>query len=1134
MHLNSSVFAGRLVAASALLACLLHVSIVLAASAPAAPAGLTATAGAAQVSLGWKASTGAAKYNVKRSTVSGSGYATIATVTALTFVDTTTTKLVPGTPYFYVVSAVSSAGEGANSGPAGATPIFAAPTGPTAVPGAAQVSLTWKASTGATKYNIKRGTTDGSGYATIATATALTFVDTVAATALVPGQQYYYVVSAVDTFTESPNSIQVAAKPTFAAPGTLTATAGPAQVSLTWKASSGASNYNVKRSTVSGSGYATLVNVSTLAFTDTVATGLVPGTKYYYTVTAVDACCESANSNSPSATPLLPKPAAPSGVTATPGTGQVSLTWNTTAWAASYNVKRSTSSASGYTTVKSVTTNNFTDTVANGLTVGKLYYYEISAVNASGESPNSTPASASPAPPSTQVTVTVNTLANRHLISPYIYGANFTADKAYITTGGVTLTRWGGNNASRYNWKLNAKNIDADWYFENSDWGTPNSLDYVSQAVAAGGSPIMTIPMLSWVAKDKTSYSFSVKKYGKQCSTDPYDSTGDKGDGIMPGSGCIQAWIPLTGNDPKDANIELLDSPGTSDPSGAVYRSQWVAALAPNFGKQPHFYQLDNEPEIWSGTHRDVHPAPVGYDELATDMVKDAMALKSFDPQAKILGPVFDSWWFYWNGADPADKPAHGGLDFLPWIMNEILLNDVVNNKRTFDYYDVHAYFNAPDTSKMTQAQKRAAALRVTRDWWDPTYISEGGAVNQVHTTALQPDRTVAFAIPRMRAIANSIYPGTPASFTEWNGALAGESDFSTALVDADAYGILGQGRMWGATRWVAADASTSAFQTLVLYRNADGKHNGFQTVSVAATNTADPNLFSAFAATNPAGTALTLMVVNKDPNNQAVVTFNIAGFNPSTMTTYSLTQASPTKIVASSSQSWSGTQTFAPYSATLIVVSGQTAQPVAAEWDLNPDTFLMNTSSTTTISPIILSGTGSVTLTSATSTGGVALTLTQPKLPALSSASPIAAVLTINTPSTPGLYPFTVTGTDSAGVTQTQQGWILCTVPAATLTKTGDNQSAARGSKLTLTANYTPGGPPVYSTGPAGAVPGGVSILFTASAGTLSQRIVRTDSSGKATVTLTLPPNPGAVTVTATGPVFWGTPTATFTETAQ
>jgi len=62
--------------------------------------------------------------------------------------------------------------------------------------------------------------------------------------------------------------------------------------------------------------------------------------------------------------------------------------------------------------------------------------------------------------PHTAVEVSVNALANRHVISPYIYGANFPPSQAYIKNAGVTLSRWGGNSSSRYNWKLNVTNLD--------------------------------------------------------------------------------------------------------------------------------------------------------------------------------------------------------------------------------------------------------------------------------------------------------------------------------------------------------------------------------------------------------------------------------------------------------------------------------------------------------------------------------------------------------------------------------------------------------------------------------------------------------------------------------------------------
>src|SRR5205814_2332127 len=86
-------------------------------------------------------------------------------------------------------------------------------------------------------------------------------------------------------------------------------------------------------------------------------------------------------------------PAAPTSLAATAGSGQVSLTWNASASATSYNVKRSTTSGSGYTTIASSTTTNYTNI---GLTNGTTYYYVVTAVNANGESANSTQVSATP------------------------------------------------------------------------------------------------------------------------------------------------------------------------------------------------------------------------------------------------------------------------------------------------------------------------------------------------------------------------------------------------------------------------------------------------------------------------------------------------------------------------------------------------------------------------------------------------------------------------------------------------------------------------------------------------------------------------------------------------------------------
>ncbi|HET9862117.1 MAG TPA: lytic polysaccharide monooxygenase [Steroidobacteraceae bacterium] len=87
------------------------------------------------------------------------------------------------------------------------------------------------------------------------------------------------------------------------APTGLAATAGDAQASLSWSAVSGASGYNVKRSTTSGGPYANVATgVTATSFTNT---GLSNGTQYFYVVTAVNASGESAISNQASATPSV-------------------------------------------------------------------------------------------------------------------------------------------------------------------------------------------------------------------------------------------------------------------------------------------------------------------------------------------------------------------------------------------------------------------------------------------------------------------------------------------------------------------------------------------------------------------------------------------------------------------------------------------------------------------------------------------------------------------------------------------------------------------------------------------------------------------------------------------------------------
>jgi len=171
---------------------------------PGVPPGLTATGTNGAISLSWGVGTGAASYNVKRSTTSG--HETLYTnITTTSFYDSNVSD---GTTYFYVVSSTNSAGESANSSEVSATPNLppSPPIGLTATAGTNQVALSWTASAGATSYNINRSTTSGT-ETFLANVTTTSFTDSSA----IKFNTYYYTVTAISGDGPSASSSEVSA-----------------------------------------------------------------------------------------------------------------------------------------------------------------------------------------------------------------------------------------------------------------------------------------------------------------------------------------------------------------------------------------------------------------------------------------------------------------------------------------------------------------------------------------------------------------------------------------------------------------------------------------------------------------------------------------------------------------------------------------------------------------------------------------------------------------------------------------------------------------------------------------------------------------------------------------------------------
>ncbi|HXJ62166.1 MAG TPA: glycoside hydrolase family 44 protein [Actinomycetota bacterium] len=436
-------------------------------------------------------------------------------------------------------------------------------------------------------------------------------------------------------------------------------------------------------------------------------------------------------------------------------------------------------------------------------------------------------------------------------ISPLIYGVNFGSTQL-LKSLGATVSRWGGNTTSRYNWHTGFWNLGSDWFFENV---RPSSQAdaFVDARTGAGADTVLTLPMLGWVSKDSPrqhpfACGFKVSVYGQQQHKDPFDT--NCGNGVRPNG------HKVTGNDPKDTSIAITPE----------FDRQWVRHLVAKHGSASHggvrFYELDNEPALWNSTHRDVHPKPLTYQELASRSIAYAAAVKAADPHALVLGPSDWGWCaYFFSAADPGgcsdgpDRRSHGNVPIVPWYLQQMRAYQQAHGRRLLDYLDLHFYPQADGVSLSPAGSKATQALRLrqTRTLWDPHYHDESWTSD----LGLGP----VMLVPRMRKWVAQNLPGTKLAITEYN--WGATNSLNGALAEADVLGIFGREGVGLATMWEPPAATDPAAFAFRAFRDYDGHGAKFGDVSVGASS-ADQGKLAVYAARRTSDGDLTLVVINK------------------------------------------------------------------------------------------------------------------------------------------------------------------------------------------------------------------------------------------------------------------------------
>jgi hypothetical protein len=459
-------------------------------------------------------------------------------------------------------------------------------------------------------------------------------------------------------------------------------------------------------------------------------------------------------------------------------------------------------------------------------------------------------------------------------ISRLIYGSNQTLDAAT----NLTFTRLGGNRWTAYNWVNNASNAGSDYLYQNDSYlgggNTPGGAvsPTLANASARNAGALITIPMNGYVSADKN------------------------GGGDVRNSGANYLTTRFRqGAAAKGSAFTLAPDPNAP----VVYQDEFVNWVQTNYAygftdpNRPISFSLDNEPDLWSSTHAEVHPAAATYAEMVSKTIAYATAIKAIAPNAKVYGPVNYGWNGFTSLQNATDANANG--DFQSYYLHQMALAGQSAGKRLVDALDVHWYPEATGggvriTGQDTTAAVVAARLQAPRSLWDTTY-TETSWITQDSTHG--PIKL----IPTLQAKIAANYAGTKLSFSEYN--YGGGNDISGGIAEADVLGIFGRSGIYSANEWPSASNEAFITAAMKMYRNFDGHSTAFGDTSVLAGNddVADTSIYASTDSTSP--NRLVLVAINKSDH---AITASLSLTNGKTyksMDVYTLTGGSAAPVFA-------------------------------------------------------------------------------------------------------------------------------------------------------------------------------------------------------------------------------------------
>ncbi len=484
------------------------------------------------------------------------------------------------------------------------------------------------------------------------------------------------------------------------------------------------------------------------------------------------------------------------------------------------------------------------------------------------------------------INIEVKVNSGRIPVSPYLYGRNNSFSDVFGTAtpassinlykeAGLRFTReGGGNNSTKYNWRKKLSS-HPDWYNNvySHDW------DYSSKSIQSNMPGLQTMwsfQLIGKAAANKNNnfndWAYNSSKWWEGCSQN------------LAGGGVINAAGGNKASKEGDPSKYLMN--WNSDSTTGIINHFFGAG---SIGLQPNqflYWSMDNEPEIWSGTHDDVMPIQLPADSFMTLYFETAKKARTLFPAIKLTGPVPANEWQWFNWGSESLKINGTNYCWLEYFIKRIADEQKATGIRLLDVVDIHFY---------PEETSNAQVLQLHRVFFDKNYIYPGANGIRKINGGWDTSQNKEYILQRVRDWLNKYLGeghGVGLAITEMD--LKASNTNVHSVLYASMLGTFANHGVEVYTPWTW---KTGMWEVLHLYSRYARE------ISVSTTSSAETSV-SGYSTISAKGDSLTIILVNRDVSLAKNAIVNISDFavKDGTFSTYQLASLPETETFKSHS----------------------------------------------------------------------------------------------------------------------------------------------------------------------------------------------------------------------------------------